>query len=327
MARVDTKATLTLGEVESERRDYKTYQRHEEAILDLILKEINVDRIHCFGDSHRAVFKNQKKIICHNVGAGTAYNLTNERSKTGAGRKIFEKIKDIDSDKEALLLVFGEIDCMEHVYKNTLRSNEGSKEIIRKLTTRYIEFINELRNKGFKIIVYGPSFSGYALNSHGTQIERNTILRKFNQEMKKRISSMKEAYFVEINSILIDGENKSRMNFSEDGRHLDKFPNESTIIQAIIFGKLLAEIQNKKDSNKDIELEEIEEGSEAFEYLLNEKREITKTTFSNTYIVNGSKFIDMGKGIYIQDLMTHMRIKTIKIKLDAQDTIRKKNLR
>ena len=144
--------------------------------------------------------------------------------------------------------------------------------------------------------------------------------------MKKRISSMKEAYFVEINSILIDGENKSRMNFSEDGRHLDKFPNESTIIQAIIFGKLLAEIQNKKDSNKDIELEEIEEGSEAFEYLLNEKREITKTSFSNTYIVNGSKFIDMGKGIYIQDLMTHMRIKTIKIKLDAQDTIRKEEL-
>ena len=69
-----------------------------------------MDKIHCFGDSHRAVFKNQSKIICHNVGAGTAYNLTNENSKTGAGNKIFKKINELDATREAILLVFGEID-------------------------------------------------------------------------------------------------------------------------------------------------------------------------------------------------------------------------
>ena len=33
------KGDSDIGRSESERRDYKTYQRHEEAILDLILKK------------------------------------------------------------------------------------------------------------------------------------------------------------------------------------------------------------------------------------------------------------------------------------------------
>ena len=58
---------------------------------------------------------------------------------------------------------------MEHIHKNVLRTGQKMQDVVKILSERYINFAGELTQKGFVVMIYGPAFSGYALNSYGTQ--------------------------------------------------------------------------------------------------------------------------------------------------------------
>ena len=146
-------------------------------LCNILLKRFNKKKIICFGDSHRSVFNNVGKIETINVGSGTAYNLNRDDSLTKSGKKIKDELKKRIPKEDIILLTFGEIDCMEHIYKNRFRTNKDVTKIVEEIIDRYIKFINYVTNKGFTCLIYGPAFSGRAFNSYGRIKDRNKAIQ------------------------------------------------------------------------------------------------------------------------------------------------------
>jgi tetratricopeptide (TPR) repeat protein len=236
---------FTLGELLSRRKEYKSGPCHVQVCVDALLEALNKKTIHCFGDSHRSVFNNLDHIICHNVGSGTAYNLISTNSSTGAGNKILKAVSELNPDRDAILLVFGEIDCMEHLHKNAYRKNASPESLIQELSSRYVQFAKTLNALNFEVLIYGPAFSGVALNSYGQLRERNHLLKQFNKKLKSECQLQKKLIFTSLDHLLIDAELRPRLQLSRDGRHMDDFPQGSKVMQGIILSSFLAEIQKK----------------------------------------------------------------------------------
>ena len=229
--RLEPYSIFTLGELSRKRRRYKVEGCHTTAVLNIILRNIGEKDIHCFGDSHRAVFSNLTPIKCHNVGAGTAYNLGNFKSTSGAGARIKNVIDRLDPKKNAILLVFGEIDCMEHLYKNIYRKQLSIEKAVIDLATRYCEYAKALEELGYTVLIYGPSFSGYAINSYGHERDRNRLVEILNKKLKEMTSNREKIFVANINSFMIDEDYRPLIEMTDDGRHLDYFPGGSKIVQ------------------------------------------------------------------------------------------------
>ncbi len=237
--------SFAMGELETKRRQYQCHSSHSGGLVEILLSKLNKKKLHCFGDSHRSVFNNLPFIECHNVGSGTAYNLIKVESTSGAGNQILEKIKIFNPEEDALIMAFAEIDCMEHIGKRSMLDQVDPNDLIKFLANRYCEFIDKLISKGFKVLIYGPAFSGYALNSYASQKERNYMLIKLNQKMRERCNNKKNAWFTSLDDLFINSKNiLPRMNFSEDARHLDFFPSGSSEIQSIILSRFIQEMSD-----------------------------------------------------------------------------------
>ena len=131
-----------MGDINSGRVDYTKSKSHENKMVDLILENVKKKSIVCFGDSHRSVFNNLDKIKCINTGAATAYNLCNGESTTGARKIILDYLKNVPKEEAAVLLAFGEIDCMEHIIKNSQRNDCSPATTVEDVAGRYINFID-----------------------------------------------------------------------------------------------------------------------------------------------------------------------------------------
>lgn len=244
---------FTIGELLSGRRRYASAGCHARACLDVLLKVLDRKHLHCFGDSHRSVFNGLDGVKCYNVGAATAYNLISTSSSTGAGSKILKVVDQLDRRVDALLLVFGEIDCMEHIFKNVFRGSAHSGQITKRLVNRFVEFAGLLADRGFEVLIYGPAFSGVALNSHGSLRARNRIVRLFNHHLRIACASHPRLSFASLDHLLIDGDFEPRLHFSNDGRHLDYFPKGSKVIQGIIFSAFASSVLERKPSYQEVE--------------------------------------------------------------------------
>jgi len=240
---LDGLSLFTLGDLLSQRCSITNEDTcHAQIMTSKLLNRLGISSIHCFGDSHRSVFNNLNGIICHNVGAGTAFNLINKTSSTGAGAKILRTIEQLQPKESALLLVFGEIDCMEHIYKNTFRNKGTPEDLIEGLVHRLLDFCNNLREQGFTVMIYGPAFSGVASNSHGGLNERNHLVKLFNKKLGKECNKNERLIFASLDDLIINHNDEQEMLcFSKDGRHLDHFPSGSPVMQGIILSRFLIE--------------------------------------------------------------------------------------
>ena len=242
---IEPEVAFTFGEIVSGRRRYITKKCHTEAITEALLETINKTAIHCFGDSHRSIFNNLSRVSCYNVGAGTAYNLNNKSSSTGAGNKIHRALENLNQSRDAILLVFGEIDCMEHLFKNSYRKNTNPENSAINLATRYLNFAQDITRRGFTVMIYGPSFSGHALNSHGLLEERNMILKVFNKKVKEGSERDERIMFATLDELMVNSKMAPRIELSDDGRHLDYFPSGSKVLQGIILHNFLSSAKKK----------------------------------------------------------------------------------
>ena len=240
--------------------DRKSYSSHGDIVVERLLDEIGKKKVHCFGDSHRALFLGLDSVVCHNIGAATAYNLVTEKSTTGAGRRILEICRDLDTSEMVVLLAFGEIDCMEHVWKNAYRSSSSVENVVKELVERYCRFIAMMAELGAYVLVYGPAFSGQAINSYGSIEERNYAARLFNELVKDRIRGYERVGFATLDDYMISKEDIPLLECSRDRRHLDDFPKQSKVFQALVFDRFRADIRcdnrdrkvtrGRKDINK-----------------------------------------------------------------------------
>jgi len=245
----EAEVVFTLGDLLSGRREKKQDRNHAQAYADKLLNVLGRRELHVFGDSHRAVFNDLDQVTCHNIGAGTAYNLISTNSSTGAGNKILKKAKTLHPSNDALLLVFGEIDCMEHVFKNSYRHARDPEDIIDELVGRYIEFSRILRDQGFSVLIYGPSFSGVAFNSYGSLPARNWLIRCFNVKMRNATRREYGTFFTSLDHLVINKDLEPTLSLSADGRHLDNFPKASTIMQGAVLSGLILEIEQEDSMN------------------------------------------------------------------------------
>ena len=257
-------------------------------LYNILVKELGKSKIKCFGDSHRCVFNNIENICCYNVGAGTAFNLISKNSTTGAGNSIRKIISESNKKEDVILLAFGEIDCMEHIHKQHYKTERNIEDIVEQLCKSYRKFIESITDKGFVCLIYGPAFSGQALNSYGPLKERNKIVRLFNERMKCIVKNNEYAIHYCLDNLAIDGRGYPRLSLSRDRRHIDEFPHGSTEIQSIIMNGFLKE-RLKKNKLKAIKEQTYEE---EYTYTIIESikgaariNEKTKTG-TNSYVID-----------------------------------------
>lgn len=118
------------------------------------------------------------------IGSNTAYNSFNKLPRIEQAISEYQ-IKDTDY----IFLCFGEIDIRNHIGFQAIKNNITTSEGIKNCVDRYMETILYLKNKGWKIGVYGspPSSVGYNPSSdYGDVITRNGMTNEFNEYLKSK---------------------------------------------------------------------------------------------------------------------------------------------
>ena len=328
---------FTLGELLSERRRYTTQRCHTQALVNSLLLTLKKQSLHVFGDSHRSVFNNLANVSCYNVGAGTAYNLVATTSSTGAGNKILAITNELDAESDCIVLVFGEIDCMEHLLKNHFRTGSNPDALLDILIGRYMSFVSLLTEAGFRVLIYGPAFSGLALNSHGGLRERNWMVKRFNQKLSEACQEHTNILFASLDWLLVGADMTPMLELSEDGRHLDAFPQGSKVLQAVVLAKFLEAAQAQVMGSETTWLD-LNTANHVLEkpYILIEDRNehygqtslstnasrITKPSLTTGITTASDRYrLPIGPGSIsslILDLLDHVRIDSLRLRLSTE---------
>ena len=210
----------------------------------------NMEKIYCFGDSHCNIFREKNTPFIdifevYHVGPALAYSLCKEGTKTGAREKILDKLLDIPKDNY-LMFCFGEIDCRLHLFKQSNLQKKTIKRVIYKCVKRYISFLKEIKNKGYRVIVFGPIATTWT-RKHlynqsrsivGTEEERNKITLEFNECLGNKCEE-ENIIFISIFLETIKNEYKTnRKLYSKDECHLK-------VKRKKVFSLILKEINDK----------------------------------------------------------------------------------
>mgnify|MGYP002344027057 CR=1 FL=1 len=206
--------------------------------LTKTLELIGVSRIIAFGDSHVQLFEGQEKIEVNHVGASTAYNLVKEDSSTGGRRQVLSRVARMNSDTEAVVLCFGEVDIRSNVIKYCYQKGLSIEECVEEVVARYVSFANEIASRGFKIFIYGGYGAGGDRISIGSERERNYAAKCLNASLSLRCEENGFVYFSLHDALLDEKRLETDSSFLIDGFHL--YNDGSTArgqIQTLLFEK------------------------------------------------------------------------------------------
>lgn len=205
---------------------------------------MNKTVLHCIGDSHASFFSGsdvmqpvfpdvaRNYIPCfrsYRVGAATAYNLVKEKSQSKGREKVFEILNSIEKGSE-VLLVFGEIDCRVHVLSQVEKQNGTIDVVVEKIVDRYVTFAKEVKEKGYKVSLWGVIGSTDHVGSFGKEheypavgsmVERNKVTKLFNEKLEKKAKKFGLG-FVSIFDSLVNKEFVTNKTFYTDEVHLSQ---------------------------------------------------------------------------------------------------------
>ena len=157
--------------------------------LGQCLELLGASKIVAFGDSHVNLFKGCDEIEVNHVGASTAYGLSKEDSSTGGRRKVLNRISSMDSDHEAVLLCFGEVDIRANVIRQCYLKGISIEDCVNDIVTRYVLFASEIASHGFRLLIYGGYGAGADRNAFGSDKERNYAAMYLNSCLEARMHS------------------------------------------------------------------------------------------------------------------------------------------
>lgn len=202
-------------------------------LLEIIKIILNTSNIVAFGDSHSFMFSDIDGIDHHHLGPALCYNLIKENSNTRAREQIHEKITNYNPKNTTIILSFGEIDCRVYIVKRSKEFGTTIWSEVDILTERYLKFITELTDLGYRVIVYGPHSSRSSIETpedpqlptQGSDEERNYAIHIFNLMMNKKCENT-DILCVSMDDIVIDKVKwKTRQQFLKDGCHLSAYPD------------------------------------------------------------------------------------------------------
>jgi hypothetical protein len=112
-------------------------------------------------------------------------------SSTRGREKLFEALEQKVPTGGRVLLSYGEIDCRAHLLKHAEETKRPIAEVVDECVERYFRVIEEVRGRGYELIVYNAPPSGRRPNkshfpSHGTCLERNAVTRLYNTALASR---------------------------------------------------------------------------------------------------------------------------------------------
>tara|TARA_R110000803_G_scaffold56969_1_gene114711 strand:- start:3291 stop:3977 length:687 start_codon:yes stop_codon:yes gene_type:complete len=153
------------------------------------------------------------------IGSNTAYNSINKLPIIEQAIYEYKVIKD-----DYVFLCFGEIDIRNHIGENAEKMGITILESIKLCVDRYMLTVLELKDKGYKIGVYGPPSSsiGWA-STYGYKdvFIRNNMTLKFNKYLTEKCLT-NDILYVDITKemMLSNGDTDSR--FIMDDIHLSQ---------------------------------------------------------------------------------------------------------
>jgi hypothetical protein len=146
---------------------------------------------HFIGNSHARVFRFQPGMVAHVISAATAHNLAKENSTTNSRKRLFDSLSRVNRRRDAVIMVFGEVDCRFHIYYQYMKNEERLtiEELIDHTISNYGKVLIELKDKGFQLYVCGVVPASWREHStaypfYGTPDMRSKITRIFNDKLQ-----------------------------------------------------------------------------------------------------------------------------------------------
>ena len=190
-----------------------------------ILQSSNCKEIIAFGDSHVGIFDDIPGFEKVWVGAATAYNLIKSQSSTKGREKIFKRLESAAPGTSAVLLSFGEVDCRSNILKYCVKSGKSIDEVCADVVSRYFEFVEEIAEGGFAVVLCGPYGSGSDHNNQGNAQERYYASVCIEERLRLGAKERGIPYF-SLHGVMTDAAlQKTRLELFDDGLH---FPGHKT---------------------------------------------------------------------------------------------------
>lgn len=170
-----------------------------------INKVVNIDAssklIYCLGDSHVNFFSGNNIMQndwpmrhvdrvpifrTYKLGAHLAYGLAKKNSLSK--KKLFKVLTTIPKDSN-IILCYGEIDCRVHLIRQSEIQKRNLTAVVNECVDRYFSVIKEIRDMGYKIIVYHliPSTAFNIIRpgfpTYGSPMQRNKATTIFNKRL------------------------------------------------------------------------------------------------------------------------------------------------
>jgi hypothetical protein len=204
-----------------------------------------VPLIHCIGDSHSLFFHGEDNVYfslessqrndsllpyfkVYPIGPALAYNLYKEAESSKWRDIIFSLLGNRIPNSSYVLLCFGEIDCRCHLLKQAFLQNKPIEEIVKICVDRYFDFVLEVKEKGFNVMIWGAVASALdtvvedkGFPRFGTNKERNKTASIFNKELFS-LCLKKDIPFISIFNNLVDEEGVTIEDYYMDQIHLSQ---------------------------------------------------------------------------------------------------------
>lgn len=184
--------------------------------------------IYVIGDSHTSSFKETKYFIVKPLGPATAFKLPFRNNQTQSHEKLFSIVNKINTRKDIILLVFGEIDCRIHIYNQFKKSNEKRQlsDLINKTVTNYGAVLHKLADMNVQFIVYGVPPANYQENRYfytfyADPKTQRDIKKEFNRKLMNFCYENNYKY-IEVFERFSDSEGFILQEYKNDDIHLNK---------------------------------------------------------------------------------------------------------
>lgn len=186
----------------------------------------NSPTIHVIGDSHTGLFSGSSLFTVHHIGPATAYNLGKENSSNKSLDKLLAVLNNIEKTS-VVLLVFGEIDCRIHIYRQYKKNQEinSISELIDKTILNYGMTISEFKKRRYNLAIVGIVPVGteeniYGYDYYASREIRSKIYREFNLKLRSFCiySNLK---YLDIYGATSDDMGYMLPEYTDDGVHLN----------------------------------------------------------------------------------------------------------
>lgn len=176
--------------------------------------------IYVIGDSHIGFCRREESFIPLPLGPATMFNLNKKNSITQSNRKFYSYLQLIKK-QDIMILVLGEIDCRNHIFKNSEKGNY--EETIEKTIDNYFEILDDLNNRELKFYVLSitPVSRRENIPYKGNKKERIKITKIFNIRLEKRLKD-KNYNFINLYIKTSDKKGFILNKYTNDGVHLNK---------------------------------------------------------------------------------------------------------